>query len=104
MVRYLHSLGHKKIGFVGSVNQFISSEDRRRGYEAELEKLGLPIRKEYMAYADRDYSFQSGISAARQLLDRPDRPTAMFCISDVLAMGAIRAPEDWESGCRKNYR
>ena len=47
VVRYLHSLGHKKIGFVGSVNQFISSEDRRRGYEAELEKLGLPIRKEY---------------------------------------------------------
>ena len=91
VVRYLHSLGHKKIGFVGSVNQFISSEDRRRGYEAELEKLGLPIRKEYMAYADRDYSFQSGISAARQLLDRPDRPTAVFCISDVLAMGAIRA-------------
>ena len=40
VVRYLHSLGHKKIGFVGSVNQFISSEDRRRGYEAELEKLG----------------------------------------------------------------
>ena len=28
---------------------------------------------------------------ARQLLDRPDRPTAVFCISDVLAMGAIRA-------------
>ena len=69
------------------MNQFISSEDRRRGYEAELEKLGLPIRKEYMAYADRDYSFQSGISAARQLLDRPDRPTAVFCISDVLAIG-----------------
>lgn len=91
VVRYLHSLGHKKIGFVGSVNQFISSEDRRRGYEAELEKLGLPIRKEYMAYADRDYSFQSGISAARQLLDRPDSPTVVFCISDVLAMGAIRA-------------
>ena len=54
VVRYLHSLGHKKIGFVGSVNQ-------------------------------------RGISAARQFLDRPYRPTAVFCISDVLAMGAIRA-------------
>ena len=91
VVRYLRSLGHEKIGFVGSVNQFVSSEDRRRGYEAEMEKLGLPERKEYMAYADRDYSFQSGIAAARELLMQPDRPTAIFCISDVLAMGAIRA-------------
>lgn len=91
VVRYLHSLGHRKIGFVGSVNQFISSEDRLKGYESELEKLGLSINKEYMAYADRDYSFQSGIAAARQILDRHDRPTALFCISDVLAMGAIRA-------------
>lgn len=91
VVRYLRSLGHEKIGFVGSVNQFVSSEDRRRGYEAEMNKLGLPVRKEYMAYADRDYSFQSGIAAARELLKRPDRPTAIFCISDVLAMGAIRA-------------
>lgn len=91
VVRYLRSLGHEKIGFVGSVNQFVSSEDRRRGYEAEMKKLGLPVRKEYMAYADRDYSFQSGIAAARELLKRPDRPTAIFCISDVLAMGAIRA-------------
>lgn len=91
VVRYLHSLGHRKIGFVGSVNQFVSSEDRRRGYEAELEKLGLPIIREYMAYADRDYSFQSGIAAAGEILNRSDRPTALFCISDVLAMGAIRA-------------
>lgn len=94
VVRYLRSLGHEKIGFVGSVNQFVSSEDRRRGYEAEMEKLGLPVRKEYMAYADRDYSFQSGIAEARGLLKLPDRPTAIFCISDVLAMGAIRAAEE----------
>ena len=94
VVRYLRSLGHEKIGFVGSVNQFVSSEDRRKGYEAEMEKLGLPVRKEYMTYADRDYSFQSGIAAARELLTLPDRPTAIFCISDVLAMGAIRAAEE----------
>lgn len=91
VVHYLHSLGHDKIGFVGSVNQFVSSEDRRKGYEAELESLGLPIKKEYMAFADRDYSFQSGIAAAMEILSRSDRPTALFCISDVLAMGAIRA-------------
>lgn len=91
VVRYLHSLGHRKIGFIGSVNQFISSEERQKGFEAGMKRAGLPIRKEYMAFADRDYSFGSGIAAAREILQREDRPTALFCISDVLAMGAIRA-------------
>ena len=93
VVHYLYSLGHRKIGFIGSVNHFVSSEDRRLGYEAALRAEGLPVRKDYMAYADRDYSFQSGIAEAGKMLRLADRPTAMFCISDVLAMGAIRAAE-----------
>lgn len=93
VVRYLHSLGHEKIGFIGSVNHFISSGERQRGYEEAMKKAGLLVKKEYMAYADRDYSFQSGIAAGRQILGQAHRPTAVFCISDVLAMGAIRAAE-----------
>lgn len=93
VAHYLYSLGHRKIGFIGSINRFVSSEDRRLGYEAAIQAEGLPVKKEYMAYADRDYSFQSGIAAARELLSLADRPTAVFCISDVLAMGAIRAAE-----------
>lgn len=93
VVRYLHSLGHEKIGFIGSVNHFISSEERQKGFEYGMKKAGLSIRKEFMAFADRDYSFQSGITAAKQILCQADRPTALFCISDVLAMGAIRAAE-----------
>ena len=91
VVRYLHSLGHTKIGFIGSVNQFISSGERQRGFEAGMRGAGLPVRKEYIAFADRDYSFGSGIAAATEILQKEDRPTAIFCISDVLAMGAIRA-------------
>lgn len=91
VVRYLHSLGHEKIGFIGSVNQFISSEERRKGFEEGMRSEGLAVQDSFMANADRDYSFQSGIAAARQILSGDDRPTALFCISDVLAMGAIRA-------------
>lgn len=91
IIRYLASLGHKKIGFIGSVNRFVSSEDRYRGYEAGLKQAELPFNAEYTAYANWDYSFQSGIAAAKAILSKEDRPTALFCISDVLAMGAIRA-------------
>lgn len=99
VVSYLHSLGHKKIGFIGSINQFISSEERQRGYEEGMKQAGLPIIKEYMALADRDYSFNSGIVAAKQILNREDRPTAIFAISDVLAMGAIRAASGLSINC-----
>lgn len=94
MMQYLISLGHTKIGFVGSINQFISSQDRQKGYEQALKEAGIPIRKEYMAYADREYSFQSGIQAGKSLLSLEDRPTAIFCISDVLALGVIRAAKN----------
>ena len=91
VVRYLHSLGHKKIGFVGSVNQFISSEDRQKGFEQGLKEAGLSVDQACFAYADADYSFNSGILAGKELLSREERPTAIFCISDVLALGVIRA-------------
>jgi DNA-binding LacI/PurR family transcriptional regulator len=38
-----------------------------------------------------DGSVQSGYDAAVQLLDRADRPTAIICLSDVMAFGAMRA-------------
>lgn len=91
VVQYLGSLGHERIGFVGSVNQFISSEDRQRGYEEGLKYLGLSARDQYLTYADEDYSFNSGVQAGLKLLSLKERPTAIFCISDVLALGAVRA-------------
>ena len=36
----------------------------------------------------------SGVEAARRLLARPERPTALFCISDVLALGAVQAARE----------
>lgn len=94
VVRYLISLGHRRIGFVGSTNEFISTRQRREGYERVLIEAGIGVRTDYEAFADRHYSFLSGVEAAGELLDRPQRPTALFCISDVLAIGAIRAAEE----------
>ncbi|MFT4104193.1 MAG: LacI family DNA-binding transcriptional regulator [Lacrimispora sp.] len=90
---YLISLGHERIGFVGSDNQFISSEYRQKGFEAGLAQAGIVPDERYFAYGDRDYSFESGIHAGKELLSlqEKERPTAVFCVSDVLALGVIRA-------------
>lgn len=94
VMRYLYRLGHRRIGFIGSTNRFISTDQRQEGYRSVLSMAGLPVQEEYLAYADNDYSFLSGMQAAHHLLELPRRPTALFCISDVLALGAVRAAEE----------
>ncbi len=90
----LIALGHTHIGFVGADNRFISTVRRREGYLAALAAQGSFLRAEDRTVAAGDYSYASGVAAAGQLLDRPDRPTALFCISDVLALGALLAAKE----------
>jgi len=94
VVNYLISTGHKTIGFVGSQNHYISSEERLNGYKSALIEAGIKVEESLIAFADVDYNFKSGIRAARELIDQVKSPTALFCISDVLALGAIRAVEE----------
>ena len=93
-VAWLLELGHTRIAFMGADNRFISSRCRRDGYRAALQAWGLSLREADEVLASGDYTFTSGVQAARRLLDREDRPTALFCISDVLALGALQAARE----------
>lgn len=93
-VRYLIGLGHRRIGFLGSDNQFISTKMRYEGYCKALAEAGLPLRDSYVANGSVDYSFQSGKAAAKTLLQLPERPSAVFSVSDVLALGAIAQAQE----------
>ena len=88
-VRAILAQGHRKIGLISSRNTFISTRLRYQGYCAALAEAGVSFRSDYVAYASTDYSFESGVEAARSLLTLSDPPTALFCISDLLALGAI---------------
>ena len=93
-VSYLISLGHKKIGTISSVNKFISTELRLKGYQNALQDAGIDIHDNYIAYASADYSYQSGCNETRKLLSLSERPTAIFCIGDVLAIGAVNTARE----------
>ncbi len=100
-VEYLIARGHTQIGIVSSNNRFFSSAERMRGYKDALLDAGLTISDAYIRYAAWD-DFKASSRAASSLLNVKDRPTALFCISDMLALGAIasakelglRVPED----------
>lgn len=91
VTRYLCSIGHRSIGFAGADNRFISTRQRRLGYGQALAEENLPVREAYMVNADADYNFASSMREVGRLLSLPGRPTAVFCISDVIALGAVRA-------------
>ncbi|NLI54345.1 MAG: LacI family transcriptional regulator [Clostridiales bacterium] len=90
-VSHLVSLGHRRIGIVTSANRYLSSADRLRGYRDALEEAGIDPDDSLVAYASADYSFASGKQAARTLLEAADPPSAVFCVSDILALGVIAA-------------
>lgn len=94
IMEYIVSLGHKRIATISSCNDYISTVLRLQGYKNVLTAHGIEIHQEYIALANADYSFKSGKSAAFKLLEQKDRPTAIFCISDILALGAITAAKE----------
>lgn len=88
-VKYLIGLGHTKIGFVGSENKYCSTKYRYEGFFDGLKEAGLELPKEYVERGSIDYSFGSGKAAAEKLLTIKERPTAICCVSDVVALGVI---------------
>ncbi|SET17342.1 transcriptional regulator, LacI family [Natronincola peptidivorans] len=91
-VKHLISIGKKKIAFINSDNKFIYARLREKGYIKALEEAGLEINKDYIINGEND--FESGQKNMQQLLALKNRPDAVFLVSDVLAIGALKAIRD----------
>lgn len=86
---YLYKCGYKKIAKItGRIGALISQE-RLKGYKIALENVGLGVDEKYIKYGD--YKYESGYRLAKELLSLKDRPDAIFCSNDEMAMGAIDA-------------
>lgn len=94
-VAHLIATGHTRIAAIGSqpLEEYATPLQRSAGYEAALTEAGLAVRAEYSITAAH-YSRSDGYRAAQQLIALDDRPDAIFCFSDLLAIGAMRAVFD----------
>lgn len=93
-MEYLIGLGHKKIAMISSENKYISTKLRLDAYLDTLEKHNIVPQDDHVIFASSDYSFKSGKHKAKNLLETATPPTAIFCISDTLALGAITAAKE----------
>jgi LacI family transcriptional regulator/LacI family repressor for deo operon, udp, cdd, tsx, nupC, and nupG len=93
------SKGHKNIGLLTASGPAISAVDRRNGYENALKKHGLTYRDEYVYMSS--YQYEDGVKAYYYFSRMIDPPTAIFCVSDLLAAAIMKTyAEESSSGGR----
>jgi DNA-binding LacI/PurR family transcriptional regulator len=86
-VDYLCSLGHKRIGFMTGLEDSDVGKNRYEGYKSGLIKQGIEIDPALVFRGN--YTFGSGVSGAEYFLPLADRPSAIICANDSMALGAI---------------
>jgi len=88
MTRHLVELGHRDIGCISGPNTHLSSRKRHEAFVQALASNGLELLPEMMI--EGEYTYDSGASAAQELLAHDRRPTAIFAANDEMAFGVIK--------------
>jgi LacI family transcriptional regulator len=89
LMAHLLELGHQRIGFVYGITRDVQGFDRLLIYREVLEEAGL---HPYEMHCGEN--LEDAYQAAFALLNKPDRPTAVLVINDLLAVAVIRAAND----------
>lgn len=85
--RLLLERGYRRIGFVGGMTNTSTHIERARGFRDVLAEAGQSIHAEWAG----DFSYQSGYAAGMDLLSAAQRPDAVFCCNDIMALAVIDA-------------
>lgn len=89
IIQHLIDFGHRRIGFILGVRQRSGSEMRFLGYQQALKENNIHIEQSLIAQGD--FTFESGVTAAQQLLRDHNPPTAIFASNDYMAAGVMKA-------------
>ncbi|MCR6491562.1 LacI family DNA-binding transcriptional regulator [Cellulomonas sp. P24] len=90
IVRHLVDLGHRRIGHLSGPQHFVHGRERLVAWRQAVLDAGL----EPGPVLDGDFTYAGGVSAAREMIALPDRPTAVFCANDLSAVGFMRRLQD----------
>ena len=99
---HLTALGHERLAILGGPPELWTAEQRLSGYREAIAAAGLD--PDAVPLLTGDYQMASGEQLAAKVLDLPaaERPTALICANDQMAIGALsycrraglRVPED----------
>lgn len=99
--KYLLSIGHRKLAYIGNHSTFAYSRQRMAGFHAAMKESGLPVRADWtFQLFSADYFLAE--EAAKELFKNEELPDAVLCCADVFGMAVvnvagqfgIRVPQD----------
>ena len=90
--RHLLELGHTRIAFVGGRADLESSRLREHGFREAMAAAGVPVDEQLVRAGD--YRKESTREPVRELLELPDRPTAIFAANDLSAIATLEVARD----------
>lgn len=93
---HLVELGHRRIGVIGGPGDWLAGKSRLAGHTSALADAGVLPAPELIRSIEPTADW--GYAAACELLDLPERPTALVAFNDKAAVGALRAA--YERGLR----
>lgn len=79
--------GARRFGYIAGPADSPANQDRLGGFRDRLHELGLPEP----AVLGGHFRYEGGYASALQMCAGPDRPDAIFCANDLVAIGAIDA-------------
>ncbi len=91
--RHLLELGHRAIGIIGGPRGLPTAAARVLGFRHAARGAGAPVVARRLRHADT-YTLEAGRDAARYLLIREAAITALFCVNDLIALGAMQAARE----------
>jgi len=100
LANHLTSYGHQSFGVIAGQKESQIYRDRLSGIKSVLQEQGITLEDSLVVGGE--YSMEAGEKGARELLSHPNKPTAIFCFNDDIAIGAIheikkhglRVPDD----------
>jgi DNA-binding LacI/PurR family transcriptional regulator len=95
--RYLLSLGHRHIGVITGDASSGTSVDRLRGFTETIRSAKIRPDRSLIHTGHND--MESGHFHAMQLLTGAQRPTAIFCTNNMMALGALAAIQEIGLAC-----
>ncbi len=101
-VQYLHDLGHTKIAHIYGDDETFIGGTRKDAFEKYMNKLNLDLPDEFLV-SGAYFSKEDGYRAMKRILKLENQPTAVFCASDMLAIGALKAIREAGKSVPKDY-
>jgi len=89
LVRHLVSVGHRRIATIVEAENVSTARERLKGYREALQASGIAVDPELVIETSADRN--GGYSAMQQILSLDPRPSAVFAVNNMTALGAMQA-------------